>query len=68
MEINPVTKRLLELLEANATASGRELLAQIAAEMAHPDPEVVIKGGVEIMNNLREKGIITGTNKAPVPS
>jgi len=68
MEINPVTKRLLELLETNATASGRELLAQIAAEMAHPDPEVVINGGLEIMKNLREKGIITGTNKTPVPS
>ncbi len=68
MEINPVTKRLLELLETNATASGRELLAQIAAEMAHPDPEVVINGGLEIMKNLREKGIITGTNNAPVPS
>ncbi|MGB5261693.1 MAG: putative DNA-binding domain-containing protein [Gammaproteobacteria bacterium] len=64
MEINPVTKRLLELLDANETASGREILTRIAAEMAHPDPEVVINGGLEIMNNLREKGIITGTNKA----
>jgi len=44
------------------------LLAHIAAEMAHPDPEVVINGGLEIMKNLREKDIITGTNKAPVPS
>ncbi|MDX1697820.1 MAG: putative DNA-binding domain-containing protein [Thiohalobacterales bacterium] len=61
MEINPVTKRLLELLEANEEATGRELLTQIAAEMTHPDPAVVVRGGLEILNNLRAKDIITGT-------
>ena len=64
MEINPVTKRLLELLETNETASGKAMLVQIAVEMQHPEPEVVIGGGLDIMENLREKGIITGTNKA----
>ena len=68
MEINPVTKRLLELLEANDMASGRELLAQIATEMAHPDAGVVISGGFEIMQNLHNKGIITGTKKQSAPS
>ena len=68
MEINPVTKRLLELLQANETASGRELLAQIATEMAHPDPQVVINGGLDIMRNLHEKGIIYGTKKPLTPS
>ena len=68
MEINPVTKRLLELLEANDVASGRELLAQIATEMAHPDAGVVISGGFEIMQNLHNKGIITGTKKQSSPS
>ncbi|MBT8121254.1 MAG: putative DNA-binding domain-containing protein [Gammaproteobacteria bacterium] len=67
MEINPVTKRLLEIIEPNKTATGRELLARIAAEMAHPDPEVVINGGLEIMLNLKQKDIITGTNKQQVP-
>ena len=67
MEINPVTKRLLEIIEPNETATGRELLARIAAEMAHPDPDVVINGGLEIMINLKQKDIITGTNKQQVP-
>ena len=61
LEINPVTKRLLELISTNETASGNELLARIATEMSHPDPEVVIKGGREILNGLREKDIIIGT-------
>lgn len=63
MEINPVTKRLLEMIEANETATGRELLARIAAEMAHPDPDVVVNGGLEIMINLKQKDIIAGTYK-----
>ncbi|MBT8073458.1 MAG: DUF2063 domain-containing protein, partial [Xanthomonadales bacterium] len=65
--INPVTKRLLEIIEPNKTAIGRELLTCIAAEMAHPDPDVVINGGLEIMLNLKQKDIITGTNKQQVP-
>lgn len=63
MEINPVTKRLLELLETSDTASGRKLLLQIAGEMSHPQPEVVVSGGAEILDNLRKKSIITGTRR-----
>lgn len=66
MEINPVTKRLLELLEENSTATGRELLARIAAEMSHPQPEVVIRGGHDILENLRARDIVTGSRPAAV--
>ena len=61
MEINPVTKRLLELLEENRGAIGRQLLQQIAVEMSHPQPEVVIRGGLEILERLRNRDIIPGT-------
>lgn len=61
LEVNPVTKRLLELIEANSDASGRELLLRIAAELSHPQPEVVISGGSEILQDLRNKHIISGT-------
>jgi hypothetical protein len=63
MEINPVTKRLLELLETSNKASGRELLLQIARELSHPQPEVVVSGGAEILANLRKKSIIAGTRQ-----
>jgi len=65
MEVNPVTKRLLELVEAATTASGEELLLQIADEMAHPQPEIVIRGGSEILQNLHQKDVIPGTKRLP---
>ena len=37
LEINPVTKRLLELVGAANGQTGRQVLEQIAAEMNHPD-------------------------------
>jgi hypothetical protein len=61
MEINPVIKRLLELLEANSGATGRTLLQQIATEMSHPQPEVVIRSGLDILENLRRRDIVPGT-------
>lgn len=64
MEINPVTKRLLELVEGNEADSGRDLLSRIAREMGHPDPDVVINGGHEILLNLKKKDIITGTKNS----
>ncbi len=63
MEINPVTKRLLELLETSDIASGRKLLLQIAGELSHPQPEVVVSGGAEILDNLRKKSIVIGTRR-----
>ncbi len=61
MEINPVTKRLLELLDANSGATGRQLLSEIATEMSHPQPDIVISGGLDILENLRNKAIVPGT-------
>ena len=61
MEVNPVTKRLLELISENNKKIGRLLLDCIALEMSHPQPEVVIAGGAEILAGLSDKDIILGT-------
>jgi hypothetical protein len=61
LEINPVTKRLLELVEEGRHRVGRSLLEQIAAELSHPDPAVVISAGNEILCGLRAKSVIIGT-------
>ncbi|MGB5442269.1 MAG: putative DNA-binding domain-containing protein [Gammaproteobacteria bacterium] len=63
MEINPVTKRLLELIAEDSNSSGEQLLEQIAAELAHPEPGVVVNGGMEIMKGLHEKNILPGTKR-----
>ncbi|WP_271273388.1 HvfC family RiPP maturation protein [Aliamphritea hakodatensis] len=62
MEINPLTARLLHLLAEDTDLSGRDALLQIAAEMAHPDPEVIVQGGLSILEQLRQTEIILGTN------
>lgn len=61
MEINPVTKRLLELVSANDTESGQQLLQRIAAEMSHPQPGVVVNSGIGILKDLAQKAIVLGT-------
>ena len=61
MEVNPVTKRLLELISENNNQSGEQLLNHIAVEMSHPQPDVVVRGGMEILDGLAQKDIIAGT-------
>ena len=63
LAVNPVTKRLLELVGSGTGLSGHELLGQIAAEMNHPNPAVVVEGGTGILGQLHEKDIITGTRR-----
>lgn len=63
IELNPVSARLLELLQHSNNKTGSELLQMIAGELGHPDPEVVIRGGLEIMQNLHTKDILPGTRK-----
>ncbi len=63
MEINPVVRRLLELLGEDGDATGRQLLGRIADEMSHPRPDVVMRGGLEALENLRSRDIVPGTRR-----
>ena len=63
LEINPVTKRLLELVGAGNGQTGRQVLEQIASEMNHPNPAVVIEAGAGILGKMHEKDIISGTRR-----
>ncbi|MEN8108896.1 MAG: putative DNA-binding domain-containing protein [Pseudomonadota bacterium] len=63
LELNPVTKRLLELVETSNAGTGRALLTRIAGELNHPNPDVVIEGGAGILQQLLEKDIISGTRR-----
>ena len=58
IEINKITARLLHLAGENAAKSGLTLLHQVAAEMNHPQPETVVQGGIQILNDLRKRGVI----------
>ncbi len=59
MELNPVTARLLELIrEERLTVLG--CLRQIAVETSHTQPESLIQGGLQILGEMLERGIIAG--------
>jgi hypothetical protein len=61
MELNAVSARLLQLIEEQPQASGRERLLQIAAELGHPDPDRVVEEGTIILDELRARDILLGT-------
>ncbi len=64
MEINPITMRLLTLIQQGAEQkkdlTTRQLLSGIAQEMGHPTPEVVIDGGLQILQQLKQRDIVLG--------
>lgn len=60
IELNPVSARLLELVREDRNISGRVLIECIADELRHPNPAVVISGGLDIMKNLQKKDVLLG--------
>ncbi len=64
LHINPVTARLIHLIENNPQQNGRQLIETIIDELKHPQPEVVMQGGVAALQELQQHGIILGTRIA----
>jgi len=62
MELNPVTARLVYLLNEDENLTGRAALEQIAGELNHPDPDVVVNGGLSTLRELLERDIVLGTS------
>lgn len=61
IEANPVTARLMQLMQDNEQTSGKQLLEQIAVELGHPDPDLVLQGGHQTLLKLHKADIILGT-------
>ena len=61
MRVNPVTARLIVLLQENSVTSGLECLERIGREMKHPDPAALIKHGGQLLQSLRERNVILGS-------
>ena len=61
LEINPVTARLIALLQENESLTGAQAIEQISKEMKHPNPDVVHQGGKAALEELQQHGIILGT-------
>jgi hypothetical protein len=63
LEINPVTARLVNLLQENPEITGELALDQIAHEMNHPNPAIVTEGGLSALQELQRHGIVLGVTK-----
>jgi len=61
LEINPVTARLISLLQENEEYTGLDAIEDISAEMKQLDPDVVKQGGLTALQELQQYGIILGT-------
>lgn len=63
LEINPVTARLISLLQENESYTGLDAIEHIIKEMHHPNAEVVKQGGLITLQELQQYGIILGSRK-----
>lgn len=59
IQIPAITFRLLQILQENNTLTCQDCLQQIAKESAHPQPEKIINSGLQIIQDLAYKNIIT---------
>lgn len=60
MELNPVTARLIEMIESNDTKTGRQLLTRLAGELKYPDADKLIEHGLGAMEQMRSVEILLG--------
>jgi hypothetical protein len=64
MELNPLSARLLGLVESNPELqSGRQLLLGLARELAPTDPDAFVVHGASALQELHRAGIIPGTRR-----
>lgn len=60
MELNPVTARLLEMIEDNDAETGRELLTRLGKELNYADTDKLIEHGLLAMQEMLEAEILLG--------
>jgi uncharacterized protein len=60
IELNQVSAKLIEFCMNNDEQSGKEILLSIAEQLNHPNPEAVVSGGLEIIQDFKNKDIILG--------
>ncbi len=63
-KINPVTAKLLQQLEKDEKATGVDVLKEIAKELGVTDAGPILQSGLEILEGLKQKGIILGTTRS----
>ncbi|MEE9493257.1 MAG: putative DNA-binding domain-containing protein [Gammaproteobacteria bacterium] len=60
LELNSVSARLFALLQETPQQTGHAILTRIANELKHPNPEIVIQGGHDILREWLKRRIVLG--------
>jgi len=60
-ELSPLVFRLLQLLDDDAVASGRDALRQLAAEANADDLDAFTRNGITMLAQLQREGVVLGT-------
>jgi len=60
LDLNEVAARLFSALQAPAAPVAAEVLADIAQELRHPDPAVVTRGGLQLLERWQARDVILG--------
>jgi len=63
MQLNDVSRLLLEFMAAMPEASGEELLKEVAKAIHHPEPQKVISAGAGLLHDLAARDILLGTRR-----
>ena len=58
IEITPITYRLLQLIQEHEGMLAADYLRQVAEDSKHPNPEIILTGGLQILTELAEKTVI----------
>ena len=60
IELNKIAAKLIEELQKKSNRTGEQIFLQIADQLKYPDPNIVIQGGSEVMQNFKNRDIILG--------
>lgn len=60
MQLNDVTRLLLQQLQEAPDRTGAEQLRHLAETIRHPDPQRVLVTGSEVLEDLRKRGVVLG--------
>lgn len=66
MELNPITAHLIQLINEDNNLTTKEILENIAGQMQHIDSKIIMEGGYQIIEDLKARNVILGTNKTNI--
>jgi hypothetical protein len=61
MQLNDISRLLLNMMQEDRGLTGREMLNEIAASIGHPEPDRVTEAGLRLLQDLMQKDVVLGS-------